>query len=56
VTERARAKLRGRNVDERQRARDRDTIERWAEAEGVGLEGEAHTAKQKRRNVDRARE
>ena len=35
--------------------RDRDTVERWAEAEGVDLEGEAERAKEKLRNVDRAR-
>jgi hypothetical protein len=34
---------------------DRDTIERWARAEGTDLENEAQKAKQKLRNVDRAR-
>jgi len=43
-------------MGEAQRTRDRDTIERWAEAEGVGLENEAQKAKQKLMNVDRARE
>jgi hypothetical protein len=58
VAERARAKLRGENVDEAQRSqdRDKDTIQRWADGEGVDLEGRAEEAKQKLRNVDRARE
>jgi hypothetical protein len=43
-------------VDEVQRARDRDAIERWAEAEGADLENEAERAKAKLRSVDRARE
>jgi hypothetical protein len=49
-------KLRGECLAEGQRARDRDTIERWAEATGTDLEIEAQRAKQKLRNVDRARE
>jgi hypothetical protein len=32
-----------------------DTIERWAEAEGVDLDGEAERVKAKLRNVDRTR-
>ena len=58
MAERARAKLRGENVDEAQRSqdRDKDTIQRWADGEGVDLEGRAEEAKQKLRNVDRARE
>ena len=54
ITERARAKLRGEPVAEEQQVRDRDTIRRWQEAEGVDLENEAHRAKQKLRTVDRA--
>ena len=57
VTERALARFRDEPSvpykDRRQH--DRDTIERWAEAEGVDLEGEAEQAKEKLRNVDRAR-
>jgi hypothetical protein len=34
-------KLRGEAVDEGQRVRDRDTIERWAEAEANDLDNEA---------------
>ena len=41
TTEGARAKLRGEPPPEGEQARDRDTIERWARAEGVDLEGEA---------------
>jgi hypothetical protein len=41
---------------EDRRKHDRDVIERWAEAEGVDLEGEPERAKEKLRNVDRARE
>ena len=37
------------------RMQDRDTIERWAEAEGVDLEGEAERARTTLRNVERAR-
>jgi hypothetical protein len=48
ITEGARAKLRGQPVPyEDRRRQDRDTIERWAEAEGVDLEGEAERARQK---------
>jgi hypothetical protein len=43
-------------VDEDLREQDHDTVERWAEAEGVDLEGEAERAREKLRNVDRARE
>jgi hypothetical protein len=46
----------GGSVGEGQRTLDCDTIERWAEAEGAGLENEAERAKAKFRNVDRARE
>ena len=42
-------------VDEGQRARDRDTVKRWAKAGGVGLEGEAKRAREKLRSVNRAR-
>jgi len=41
ITERAKAKLRGEIVDEGQRTRYRDTVERWAKAEGADLENEA---------------
>jgi hypothetical protein len=34
----------------------RGTIEGWAKAEDVDLENRAHRAKEKLRNVDRARE
>ena len=56
VTERAWARLRGEQDApyEDRRKRDRDAIERWAEAEGVDLEGEAERAREKLRNVDRA--
>jgi hypothetical protein len=54
MAESARAKFRGENVDEAQRTQDCDTIDRWAEAEGVDLEGEARRTKQKLRSVDRA--
>jgi hypothetical protein len=43
-------------VDEEGRAQDRDTVQRWAEAEGASLEIEAERAKAKLGNVDRARE
>jgi hypothetical protein len=59
VTERAWARVRGEpSVPyEDRRQQDRGTIERWAEAEGVDLEGEAERAKEKQKlmNVDRAR-
>jgi len=42
--------------DEREQAHDRDIIDRWAEAEGVDMEGEAERAREKLRTVDRARE
>ena len=38
------------------REEDRAAIERWARAEDADLENEAQKAKQKLRNVDRARE
>ena len=41
---------------EDRRKHDRDVIKRWAEAEGVDLDGETERAKEKLRNVDRARE
>lgn len=41
---------------EDRREGDRDTIERWARAEGADLDNEAERAKAKLRNVDRARE
>jgi hypothetical protein len=41
---------------EERRQQDRDTIERWAKSEGVDLDSRAQKAKQKLRNVDRARE
>jgi hypothetical protein len=56
TTERARAKLCGGGVDEAQRVRDRDTVERWVKAEGADLDNEAQRAQQKLWNVDRARE
>ena len=37
------------------RARDRDTVKRWAKAGGVDLEGEAERAREKLRSVNRAR-
>ena len=55
ITKSARAKLRGEPYENR-REDDRDTVERWAKAEGADLENEAQRAKQKLRNVDRARE
>jgi hypothetical protein len=59
VTERAWARVRGEpSVPyEDRRQQDRGIIERWAEAEGVDLEGEAERAKEKQKlmNVDRAR-
>jgi hypothetical protein len=45
--------LSGESADEGQRTRDRDTIERWAKAEGADLENEAERAKAKLRSVDR---
>lgn len=45
ITEWAMAKLRGEPVDEAQQARDSDTVERWAEAEGADLENEAARAR-----------
>ena len=45
-------KLRGEDTDEAQRTRSHDIVTRWAEAEGVDLEGEAGCAKEKFRNVD----
>lgn len=43
-------------MDEVRREEDRDTIERWARAEGTDLENEAYRAREKLRTVDRARE
>jgi hypothetical protein len=37
------------------REQDRDTVEKWARAGGVDLDNEAQKAKQKLRNVDRAK-
>jgi hypothetical protein len=51
--ERAGMKLHCEAAGEGQRVRDRDAIERWAEAEGANLEGEAARAWVKLRNVDR---
>ena len=58
VTERALARFRDEpSVPyEDRRERDRDVIDRWAEAEGVDLENEAHRAKEKLRRVNGARE
>jgi hypothetical protein len=58
VAEHAKARFRGEpDVPyEHQRKQDRETIERWAKAEGVDLENEAQRAKQKLRNVYRVRE
>lgn len=58
MTERAWARIRGEpSVPyEDRRKHDRDVIKRWAEAEGVDLDGETERAKEKLRNVDRARE
>ena len=47
IAENARAKLYGKPVDEEQRARDRDIIERWERSSGVDLETEAERARQK---------
>jgi len=57
TTERALARFRGEEMpyDDR-RGRDRDTIRRWADGEGVDLDIRAEEARQKLRNVDRARE
>jgi hypothetical protein len=55
AAERARTKLRGREADEGQRARECHTVGRWAEAEDTDLENEAQRAKQKLRSVDRTR-
>jgi hypothetical protein len=41
-------------TNEGTRARDRDTVNRWARAEGTDLETEAERAKAKLRNVDQA--
>jgi hypothetical protein len=41
AAERATAKLLGENVDEAQRAPDRDAIDRWVGVEGVDLDTEA---------------
>jgi hypothetical protein len=38
------------------KARDRDTVERWARAEGVDLQNEAERAREKLRTVVRQRE
>jgi hypothetical protein len=54
MAERAGAKLCGEDVDEGQRIWDRDTVERWATAEGADLETEAQKARQKLMNVGRA--
>jgi hypothetical protein len=56
VAERARAALRGEPSVPYQdrREEDRDAIERWANAEGVDMEGEAQRAREKLTNVDRA--
>ena len=43
----ARAKLRGELPDGEQAARDRDTVDRWARAEGADLDGDAEHARQK---------
>jgi hypothetical protein len=56
IAKSARAKLRGDSVDENQRAKDRDTVDRWEKAEGVDLENEAQRAREKLEAVDRARE
>jgi hypothetical protein len=57
VTERAWARIRGEPSVPYQdrREQDRDAIERWAEAEGVDLEGEAERARERLKTVDRAR-
>ena len=47
VAKRAGAKLHGQNVEEAQRTRERDTVVRWAKAEGTDLENAAQRAKQK---------
>ena len=54
TAERAKAMLRGESVDKEQRARDRDTVERWQRAEGVDLSVEAENLREKLTDVDRA--
>jgi hypothetical protein len=57
TTERALVRFRGEGEPyEDRRERDRDTIRRWAEGEGVDLASRAEKARQKLRNMDRARE
>ena len=41
ITKSAKAKLRGEPLAEGEQTQDRDTIERWAKAEGADLENEA---------------
>ena len=54
---RAQAKVRGEGVDEAQCAQeDRDTVDRWVEAEGPDLEVESEPAKANLRSVNRAQE
>jgi len=43
-------------VAEEEQARDSDMIDRWADGKGMDLDGREEEAKQKLRNVDRARE
>ena len=47
IAEGAKVKLHGEPVDEAQRARDRDTIARWQQAEGIDLRTEAERTRQK---------
>jgi hypothetical protein len=47
-------RLRGNSFDPKQTAQDRDTVERWARAEGVDLENGAERAMAKLRNVNGA--
>jgi hypothetical protein len=42
-------------TNEGTRARDRDTIERWAEVEGTDLENEAERAREKLKGVGQRR-
>jgi hypothetical protein len=54
TTERALARFRGESEPyEDRRREDRDAIERWAQAGGVDLEGEAERAREKLRNAGR---
>ncbi len=49
----ARAKLYGEPTDGERKARDLDTADRWARAEGADSDGEAEKARQKLGNMSR---